>query len=368
MYLPFHSPDQIAQALRARMGDVVHPWLLCLADRHGEQLPELLAACRDQGLRVAGGLFPGLIHGASALDRGLIAQALPADSQISVAQLQPEGVVWRDLPAPLPPGPASTLILADCLAPGIARLLEDIYDRYGNHIRHAGAGAGYHDLRPAPSIFTETGLTPHGALLILIPRRATVQVRHGWRRVRGPFVASRTRANQIQELNWEPAGVFYLAQVAELAPQLRGRPVFPDLNSTYPLCIGREGGEDVMRDPMRINAEGAVEVLSDVAENAVMYLAHGDRDTVVEAARQAVEECGAPADVAACFISDCYSRALMLGDEFPRELAAVQQALAGFTDLPAEGVLALGEIAANGRRNLEFYNKTFVVALAHAAA
>lgn len=369
MYLPFTSPDQIAERLRgdpAAHADTL--WLLCLADRHAESVNALLNACRAQGLRVAGGLFPGLIYGDASLDQGLIAQALPAASQVSVAELSPEGVRWRSAPPALPSGPASTLILTDCLAPGIAGLLEDIYDCYGNHLRHVGAGAGYHDLRPAPSVFTEAGLIPHGGLLILTPSRATVQVRHGWRRVRGPFVASRTRGNVIQELNWEPAGAFYRAQVAELAPELRDRPVFPDLNSTYPLCLGREGGEDVMRDPMGINAAGAVEVLSDVSENAVMYLAHGNRDSLVAAARQAVEECGSPDDVIACFISDCYSRALMLGDEFPRELAAVQQALAGFTSLPAEGVLALGEIAANGRRNLEFYNKTFVVALAHAAA
>jgi hypothetical protein len=53
--------------------------------------------------------------------------------------------------------------------------------------RHAGAGAGHHDPRPAPSVFTEAGQVPQGALLILAPRRTTVQVRHGWRRMHGPM-------------------------------------------------------------------------------------------------------------------------------------------------------------------------------------
>ncbi len=371
MYLPLSpdgpTPDQLVRQLRDHPNNAPDTlWLLYVADRHGDRIPDILEASRAAGLRVCGGIFPGLIHGDALLQEGLLAQPLPRDSQAAVAAMAPSGPVWR-APLPRPPadGRASALILVDSQAPNIAGLLEAVYDQYGNAMHHAGAGAGYRDLRPSPTLFTEVGLIPHGALLILIPRRATVRVRHGWSRVRGPFVASRTRGNLIQEFNWEPAGPFYLAQVEGLDPNLCGRPVFPDLSSAYPLCIGKEGGEDVMRDPIRITPEGEIEVLSDVSENSVMYLAHGNDDTLMQASREAVEECGAHGDVAACFVSDCYSRAIRLGEAFPRELCGVNEALMRIAGIPAEGVLALGEIAANGRRGLEFYNKTFVVALRH---
>jgi hypothetical protein len=116
---------------------------------------------------------------------------------------------------------------------------------------------------------------------------------------------------------------------------------------------------------MYITDADEVVVLSDVSENSVMYLAHGDKDSLIEAARQAVEDCGAPAGVERCFISDCYSRVLMLGEDFGSELDTVRRALEGFTDAQPEGVQALGEVAANGRQKLEFFNKTIVVGLLH---
>lgn len=120
-----------------------------------------------------------------------------------------------------------------------------------------------------------------------------------------------------------------------------------------------------MRDPMYITDADEVVVLSDVSENSVMYLAHGDRASLIEAARQAVVDCGAPAQIERCFISDCYSRVLMLGDAFNSELDTARSALRGIADVELEGVQALGEIAANGRQKLEFFNKTFVVGLLH---
>ena len=95
-----------------------------------------------------------------------------------------------------------------------------------------------------------------------------------------------------------------------------------------------------------------VVVLSDVAENSVMYLAHGNRDSLIAAARQAMEDCGKPAAVERCFISDCYSRVLMLGDDFGRELETACSALRNIADIELEGVQALGEIAAKGTQKL----------------
>ncbi len=368
MYIPFTAPDSIAGALATACADHRDArWLLCVADRHAQELPALLDALRARGLRACGGLFPGLIHGATRHDEGIVAIGLPRASEVCRVDLGARDVRWVDPPPELPPGgPASLTVLVDSQAPGIAGLLEDLYDRFADRVHHVGGGAGRHDLQPLPSIFTEDGLLERAGLVVHVPMASTVTVRHGWRRVRGPFVATRTRGNVIQELNWEPAGSFYRAQVESLAPQMTGRPVFPDLASWYPLCIGKEGGEDVMRDPMYINDADELVVLSDVPENSVMFLAHGDPDSLIESARQAVQECHVVRPAVYCFVSDCYSRALMLGERFPLELAAVSEALARFTPLHAEGVLALGEIATNGGRSLEFFNKTIVVAIGHA--
>lgn len=364
MYLTYTDADQVAEDL-AGFSAANTRWLLCLADRHGDDLMAVLAACDQRGLDVCGALFPGLIAGGKGCDSGMVALPLPAESQVAVAQLTPDSLTW--VAPPPEPGEtrfASAILLVDCLAPNIETLMDQLYDRYGSQMHLVGAGAGYHDLRPMPSIFNREGLQPHAALMIAMPRRLTLGVRHGWTRVAGPFVVSRSKGNVIQELNWEPAGTFYRNQVALQDPSLRDKPVFPDLGSSYPLCIAKEGSEDIMRDPMYITEADEVVVLSDVPENSVMYLAHGDRSSLIEAARLAVDDCGPADHVDLCFVSDCYSRVLMLGDALGQELDTARSAL--HAQIALEGVQALGEVAANGKQKLEFFNKTFVVGLLHA--
>ena len=65
-------------------------------------------------------------------------------------------------------------------------------------------------------------------------------------------------------------------------------------------------------------------------------------------------------------VADCSSRTAVLGEDLGRELQAVDQALSELTAVAPEGVLALGEIAAAAGQPLEFFNKTFVVALVEA--
>lgn len=362
MYVSFESGEQVAAAL-VKADPGAKAWLLLVADCHAAALDELFAACRSRAIAVCGGLFPGLIQGTRALDQGIVALPLPPGSVSAVAILGREGPRWTsDLPDAQSTHPSS-IMLVDASAPHVDGLLDDIYDRYGNRMRHIGAGAGYRDLRAEPSIFSSEGLQANAALLVALPRRLSLGVRHGWRRIAGPYVASRTDGNRIIELNWEPAGRFYRQQVAMQEPALADKPIFPDLNSKYPLGVAKEGSEDIIRDPIRTTRDDELEVLSDVPENALMYLASGDRDSLFEAAREAVADCGAPSGIASCFISDCYSRALMLGQAFERELEIVTHALAEHTDVVPEGVMAMGEVAANGTQKLELFNKTIVVGL-----
>lgn len=367
MYLPFSSADDVVARLRAaEHGSDGNLWMLCIADTHGAHLPALLDACAAAQMRIFGGLFPGLIYGEEVKNSGIVAIPLPASGILGIADLSGNSVHWRsELPAIDDPRLVTSIVLLDSLAENITAFLEDLYNRYGTRLVHYGAGAGYHDLRPQPALFTERGMLGNAALTAIMPLRTTVRVRHGWRRVSGPFVASRTKGRVIQEFNWESAAGFYRRAVVEQNPEFAGRPLFPDINSVYPLCIAKECGEDVLRDPIAETDDDEVIVLSDVSENSVMYLAHGDDDSLIAAASQALDDCGAPDDVESCFISDCFSRVLKLGDTFADELLSASRSLRKFSQVTPEGVLAMGEIATHGGQYLELFNKTFVVALTH---
>jgi hypothetical protein len=365
MYLPFESaPGLVQQLLDVKSKQT--PWLLCISDQHAEALSSLFEAAKQNDLRICGGLFPGLIDGAQRRDTGVIAIPLPDGSQIIPASVNREGIKWFDQLPVIPDNtPTSMLLFVDCLSTGIARYLEEIYDRYGTSVQYAGAGAGYRDLRSSPSIFTDSGFLPSGGLLIIMPITATSSVRHGWKRVAGPFIATRTRDNLLQEINWEPAGTFYRGLVESLAPELKEKSVFPDLSSRFPLCIARQSAEDVVRVPVDINEDDEIAMLSDFSENSAIYLLEANPQTLIGAAREAIRDCSTSEEIDTCLVLDCFTRSLILDQDYGRELEAVLEELEGFSDQPLQGVLALGEIFGDRRSSLEFYNKTFVFSAIH---
>ncbi|OOY50530.1 FIST N-terminal domain-containing protein [Solemya velum gill symbiont] len=365
MYLPFNSVDELLETLHRKHPDTSN-WLLYVSEKHADKMPELLSAATARGFFLYGGIFPGLIQGARSKDKGAIAIPLPEQAAVVTATLTEDSCNWQEefLTYNIDIF-RSALVFVDCLAPNVNGFLDDIYSHFGMQINYAGAGAGYHDLRVEQSIFAGEGMIPSGGLVVLLPDKTNNRVKHGWSRVAGPFIATQTNGNMISELNWESAGSFYRNEVEKLAPELKDKPVFPYINSRYPITIGKQAAEDVVRVPIDINPADDIVFLSQVAENSAIYISEGDKFTLIDAARQATAECSDTSGVTSCFVSDCFSRALMLGDDLENELNAVDEVLNSFTDTQAEGVLAIGEICGNKSAKLEFYNKTFVISLAY---
>ncbi|MEJ2406171.1 MAG: FIST N-terminal domain-containing protein [Candidatus Thiodiazotropha sp.] len=365
MYLTYTSAQNLVTEL-STVQETGTLWLLCFSDQHADQLPPFFEAASHRELRFCGGIFPGLIDNDQRRDKGVIAIPLHPRAQLITGTLDQSSETWiAQNQTLMSDTPATALLFMDSQSPGISGFMEAIYDQFGTRVHFAGAGAGFRDLRQAPSIFCESGFIEHGSLLILLPQLSTVNVRHGWKRVAGPFIATRTNGKIIQELNWEAAGSFYRREIEALAPELKSKPVFPDLVMRFPLSIGKQAAEDVVRDPFSINDADEIVCLSDVPENSAIYISEGSKDSLIEAAQQAITECNKGDRASTCFISDCYSRALMLDDELATELHRAGSALKQITDKPLQGVLALGEICGNGHSSLEFYNKTFLVALLH---
>lgn len=89
-----------------------------------------------------------------------------------------------------------------------------------------------------------------------------------------------------------------------------------------------------------------------------MHMVHAEPEWLIHSAGKAIRDLPDLKPEHRLLISNCYSRALMLGDRFGEELqsaAAVSYDRA--TEVVPEGVLALGEIPASGDQSLEFYNK-----------
>ncbi len=92
-----------------------------------------------------------------------------------------------------------------------------------------------------------------------------------------------------------------------------------------------------------------------------MEILTGDTESLIAAAGRSLAKAMAAhggGEKKTALLIDCISRALFLGEDFSRELSAVNRG-----EMPLIGVLSLGEIANSGEDYMELYNKTCVVGI-----
>lgn len=362
MYIPLNDLSELINTLEADSLRDDEYWLIMLADKHAPQLESFVNILNDKEINFCGAIFPGLIVDKRTFYEGAVVRKIsclveptcipmPADSSFIEERLPKHSEI--------PESGATCLTYVDCLSTGIDDLLAQLYNRFNGRCSYFGAGAGYHDLSHHTCIFGAWGVTQKAALVAIIDQSSNSVARHGWVRHSGPVVASRTTGNVLHELDWEDAEVAYRNALPEKLQNTPPERFYKDVTPRYPFAVEHPGSEDVVRDPISLFSNGDVMFLSDIPQGALLYLVEGSPDRLIEAAREAVEET-ITTSTESVLVCDCLSRTTALDSKFPTELRTVyEQVNMVKPDTPVEGVIALGEIASNGDRPVNFYNKTF---------
>lgn len=365
LYLADLSPvslDAVAK-LDRDPGDVL---MVLVAERDRPDLPRLIDSLRDHDISFFGGLFPALIHGDRRKDGGMIVQSLPAMAAPHlITSLHTDDVRIPDFHGTVAhcAGKKYTaIILIDGLTSNICFFLSELFSRLGNSVHYFGGGAGSLSLEQGPCVFTNEGIFQDAAVVSFVKLQSQLGVRHGWKQLVGPLVATKTDHNVIVELNWRNAFDVYRETVERDAESMLTRDNFFSIAKGYPFGIYREGEEDIVRDPISVTEAGELVCVGEVPENTVLNILKGERESLIEAAGQSARESHGPPNrtLRHRLVADCISRALFLEADFERELSTVMDG--GETaGLPVpEGVLTLGEISSYGRGFIEFFNKTIV--------
>jgi len=140
---------------------------------------------------------------------------------------------------------------------------------------------------------------------------------------------------------------------------------FYQVAGAYPFALRKHEQEAVVRCAVAVGEGGSLVCVGDVPENAVLSILKGEPAQLVQAAGRAARDARPhdPSQVTHTLVADCISRAYLLGDRFPEEMAAINEGLgASARACSPLGVLTLGEIASHGEGYLEYFNKTCVVA------
>ena len=371
MYVERIDNNVLKEVLIAAALSVDQPVVVIfLAENDSEFVPDIIKICQQLELPLIGAVFPALIYANHQVSNGAVVNVFPSlCAPAMVTGLDQESFILPELPI-IHAGHSrpTTLVLMDALAENNTALLTGLYNQLGNSCHFLGGGSGYSDLKHRPCIFSEDGFLENAAVIVLLSLASQIGVRHGWRRLNDePIIVSASTRNTVHQLNWESAFDVYHDVLNEHGCASGLKDNFFQASSGFPLGLYREGQEDVVRDPVAMGEDGSIRFVSSIPENSVVYLLHGDTESLIAAAAAAVDDCSKQNKEAKhCLVMDCLSRSLVMAEDFERELAAVQQRLKehGHHCIP-EGAVTLGEISSYGDGYLESFNKTCVIGLLH---
>lgn len=364
---PQGTPEGLENACREVMADPdVKSLLILSCDANGFSRERVGPVLADISLPLFGGIFPEIIHGGEKLDRGSLVAGLPVSVNVTTIQgLSDDDIdyeaVLEDM-APVPIDTRTMFVFVDGFAKRISALIESLFNFYGLEFNYLGGGAGSLSMIQRPCLFTNQGLQEDIALLAPLPVSSGVGVSHGWEDVSGPYKVTASDGNVIHALEGRPAFDVYRDIVKSESGQIISAENFFDLAKSFPFGISKLGAEKVVRDPVKVEADGSIVCVGEIPGDAYIHILSGNADALISAAGkasiQARNSFSGTSHSPATIFFDCISRVLFLEDRFGEEIEKARS-----PDFPLIGALTIGEIANSGKDYLEFYNKTSVVGI-----
>ncbi|MDG1571541.1 FIST C-terminal domain-containing protein [Robiginitalea sp. M366] len=363
MYIADSTIDQmVAQILDHAQGKTSS---LLVGEHSSFNMEELIDALNAAGARFLGGIFPKVIHDNTIYETGIVQNTFENVEEIFTVKHLDTG----DFTIPefhRETGREYTLITyVDGLTQVKSAYLLELYNRFGADVNYVGGGAGSLSLEQMPCVFTHEGIFQDAAVCGLVAMDVSLAVRHGWEKIAGPFIATRTKGNVVQELNWRNAFEVYKEVVEARSGKTFTDSNFFDIAKGHPFGIVREHTERIVRDPLAVNEKGHLICIGEVEENTFLDILEGENENLIAAARTAVEESLAKAAAPKkAVIIDCISRGLFLEEDIQKELDGVVGPLkAKNPDISISGALTLGEISSFGQGLIQLFNKTIVIGI-----
>jgi hypothetical protein len=208
-------------------------------------------------------------------------------------------------------------------------------------------------------------LREQAAVLVPLRARSEIDVRHGWRRLAGPVVATRTDGAVVHRLNWEPAAAVYRRLLNEhgASADVRAAPGAP---VAFPFGLMQQGEKDLVRQPVALRPDGSIVCGGAVPQHALLHILTGTEQGRSDAAAQAPSRAEMQARWRNGSGPDAWFVARSMNPASPAETesgAEIAPSITGSEEIsPAPvGVQSVGQIASVRRRTVTWLNGTTVV-------
>lgn len=308
-----------------------------------------------EDVSICGAIFPRIIFKGKTYANGIIVAKLNATSSIQIIDM--------DNPHQFHPSTDtnSVLTLVDGFSTQIDDFLEEIYSLLPEKAKLIGGGAGKTSLIQEPVLFDMYRFYMNAAIIVTSKSTIGIGVKHGWKPLFGPFIATSCKGNLLEKINFKDAFSVYQEAIEKDSDMRFESTPFFKISQCYPLGIVRYNKDFLVREPMKTNGTNIV-LVGKLDENSVLSILKGEKKDLLDAAKDAADISRADKGkepIQSVFLVDCLSRYALLETSFKEEVHAVSKAYAAKTVI--WGVVSLGEIANANQEGIEFYNNTCVV-------
>jgi len=306
-------------------------------------------------VRMCGAIFPRVIFEGKTYAKGIVVAKLKESSTMHIVEM--------DAPQSYHAAKNTNAIFAivDGFSSQIDDFVEAIYTNLPQNTKFIGSGSGKTSFIQEPVILDNEHFYMNCAIIVASSMSIGIGVKHGWKSLVGPFIATQCNGTSLEKINYKDAFSIYQEAVEKDSDLRFETTPFFKISRRYPLGIIRYNKDFVVREPVRTDGKNLV-VVGNLDENSVLSILKADKEDLIQAAQEAaVHSRGVleASDIESIIVIDCVSRYLLLGDDFGEELQAIASAYQKNTLM--WGAISLGEIANTNQESIEFYNNTCVV-------
>jgi len=362
MLIQNSSVEQIVTKIASLISSPQMGVMLLVGEGSSFDIDKLIILLDGKNINFFGAIFPKVLFDNESYEDGIVAMPLLFVDAPQIIRGLNGGEISIASKDVLGNEDVSYITFVDGLSAQISKYLVTLYNEIGSGCHVIGGGAGSLSFVQKPCIFTHEGFFQDVAVLVAVKNKCKFGIAHGWNALKGPFVATKTNKNIIEELNWENAFEVYRNAVKDDVGELIPIERFSEFAGSYPFGMHKDGMEKTVRDPIATTDLGGLICVGEVPENTVLHILKGEERSLIEAAQKATSDALSEENsrIKNILVIDCISRTLFLKEAYKKELNVIKKEL-GNQPIGINGALSIGEIASLGEGYLEFYNKTIVV-------
>lgn len=356
------TPQNILQHIQKNNEGHKQDYLILCGEDAALDIPILIDLLNQHEIRFCGGIFPGVLSGKQCFSDKVLLLPVQFESEpVIIKGLDQKDIKIPSLSSPNDPG--SLFILVDGLSNWISNFIFSLYQEIGPEYQVFGSGTGFSTFERNNCTFCKDGFFKDAAVVVFLKNTISQSIRHGWKTIAGPYLATKTNANVLEQINWEPAYKVYKKIVEQEEEIVLTEDNYYEYAKHYPFGVFRASEENLIRDPVSLEANQAIRFGAEIPSNSVLYLMKSEvKDMLsagLEVCNEVLDKCKNPKYL---FVADCISRTWILNEQFEQELDNISVNAAS-KNLPVFGVLSMGEISSANGALLDYHHKTIVISI-----